>query len=226
MIRKVPVVPAVFRPFSVAGQTFIPGDANELYRDLFVHRRLHDEAIKELGPDAAGEATTNLYAALKAVHGYGEPVNDKARARGVSGFFQQITGTSPKFGFVNRKLLSKPVDQVSRATITVNPDLGMDEVGLPREQAWTMFGSKLQRHLVLRGFSPADAAVSVRDRDQHATRALEDLVPNHPVVVARAPAWHKFNTIGAWPKLVDGSTLQLNPYITAGQGARLPKPRP
>ena len=52
-----------------------------------------------------------------------------------------------------------------------------------------MFGSKLQRHLVLRGFSPADAALSVRDRDHHATRALEDLVPNHPVVLVRSPAW-------------------------------------
>jgi 8-oxo-dGTP pyrophosphatase MutT (NUDIX family) len=219
MINHVPVIPAAFRPYSLAGSSFIPGNANELYRDLFTNRKVYDEAKRELGPEGEGEAAHNLYNAVRAVYGFGEPVNDKARARGVTGFFEQITGSSPKFGYAQRRLLSKPVDNVGRATITINPDLGLDEIGIPREMAWDIFDTKLHRHLVRKGFSPADAALSLRDRDEHAKRALEDVVPNHPVQYSRAPAWHQFSTLGAMPKLFDGNTIQINPYVTAGLNA-------
>jgi len=105
------------------------------------------------------------------------------------------------------------VDNVGRATITINPDLGLDEIGIPREMAWDIFDTKLHRHLVRKGFSPADAALSLRDRDDHAKRALEDVVPNHPVQYSRAPAWHQFSTLGAMPKLFDGNTIQINPLL-------------
>ncbi len=219
MIKHVPVIPAVFRPFSLAGSTFIPGDANELYRDLFTNRKVYDEAKRELGPEGEGEATSNLYSAVRALYGFGEPVNDKARARGVSGFFEKIVGSSPKFGYAQRRLLSKPVDNVGRATITINPDLGLDEVGIPRDMAWDIFDTKLHRHLVRKGFSPADAALSLKNRDDHAMRALEEVVPNHPVQYSRAPAWHQFSTLGGMPKLCDGNTIQINPYVTAGLNA-------
>lgn len=219
MISSVPVIPAVFRPYSLAGSSFIPGDANELYRDLVANKDMYHEASSELGVAGEGEATKNLYDSVKAVYGFGEAVNDKARARGVSGFFQKIVGSSPKFGYVQRRLLSKPVDNVGRGTITVNPDLALDEIGIPREMAWSIFGSKLQRHLVLKGFSPADSALSIKNQDMHAQKALEDLVPTHPVVYSRAPAWHKFSTLAGLPKLVDGNTIQINPYVTTGLNA-------
>ena len=87
--------------------------------------------------------------------------------------------------------------------------------------AWDMFGSKLQRHLVLKGFSPADAALSVRDRDHHAQHAVEEMVPRHPVVYSRAPAWHKQNVIAGMPRLIDGNSIAVNPYILAGSGGDL-----
>src|SRR4051812_47226357 len=54
MISSVPVIPAQFRPFTVVGDTFTPGDANELYRDLFKVRDAFNEAHQELGDPGTG----------------------------------------------------------------------------------------------------------------------------------------------------------------------------
>lgn len=216
MINKVPVIPAVFRPFTVAGSTFIPGDANELYRDLFTVRGLYRETQKELGPEAVGDARLALYNAVKATYGFGDPVNPKTLSRGVTGFFQKITGTSPKFSYVQRKLLSKPQDNVSRGTATINPDLGLDEIGVPEEWAWTMYKDYVQKRLVNQGYSPADAIMAIRDRSTRAKQSLDEEVKVRPAIYSRAPAWHKFNSIAGHVKLTKGNTLETNPFITAG----------
>ena len=54
--KRVPVIPAAFRPFSVAGDTFIPGDANELYSDLFKARKIYSQAREHLGATGAQAA--------------------------------------------------------------------------------------------------------------------------------------------------------------------------
>ena len=50
IIRKVPVIPAAFRPYTTAGSTFIPGDANELYSDLIKATQIHSENRELFGP--------------------------------------------------------------------------------------------------------------------------------------------------------------------------------
>lgn len=96
-INKVPVIPPVFRPFRMAGSTFVPGDANELYRDLFTMKKLHKEVADELGEENVGDARMGIYNAVKAVYGFGDPVNPKTASRGVTGFFKKVTGTNPKY---------------------------------------------------------------------------------------------------------------------------------
>lgn len=219
MIKHVPVIPAIFRPFAVAGDTFIPGDANELYRDLFTVRELLKESETELGAEGAGEARLALYRATKALFGYGDPVNPKTAGRGVTGFFQKITGTNPKYSWMQRKMLSKPQDNVSRGTITINPDLGLDEIGMPEEMAWKGYAPWIQRRLVRQGYSPGEAVMAIRDRNERAMDALKREIVDRPVVYSRAPAWHKFNTIAGKVKLTQGNTIEINPFVTTGHNA-------
>ena len=96
MLSHVPVIPPKFRPFSITGNTFLPGDANELYKDLIEYRRLYERTAKELGPENAGEVYSDMNKAAKAVYGFGESPNPKTRARAVKGFFETVVGTSPK----------------------------------------------------------------------------------------------------------------------------------
>ncbi len=217
MITQVPVLPAAFRPYTVMGSTFTPGDANELYRDLFKVRSAYEEAQAELGDEGTKEARLQLYDAVKALYGYRDPVEPKTAARGVSGFLQKVTGSSPKFGYVQRTLLSKTQDNVGRATATIDPDLGMDEVGVPKEIAWKIFSPFISRRLVQQGMSPGEAVRAIKDRKEIAEKAMLAESKIRPVLYSRAPAWHRFNSTGGWAKIVDGNSIVTNPYITTSQ---------
>ena len=117
LIKRIPVIPPKFRPFNVVGNSFIAGDANELYKDLFEVRDSHNDLVSALGNEAAGDSTLNLYDAVKAVYGFGNPVQPKTKSRGVSGFLKKVTGSQAKYGFFQRRLLSKPVDSSGRGII-------------------------------------------------------------------------------------------------------------
>lgn len=121
--------------------------------------------------------------------------------------------------FVQRQLLSKPQDTVSRGTITINPDLTMNQVGVPKDMAWKMYSSYVQRRLVNLGYSPGDAILAIKNQNEDANRALQSEVKERPVIVSRAPAWHKFNAVAAQPVLVEGNTVEINPFITTGMNA-------
>jgi len=219
LVRNVPVIPPAFRPFSVLGDTFVPGDANELYRDLFQYRDAYKETSELFGDDGVGQARLDLYDTVKALYGYGKPIAPKTAQRGVSGFLKQVTGTSPKFSFFQRKLISKTQDSVARGTISIDPELSLDEIGVPEEMAWTMYAPYIQRRLSRAGLSPRSALESVRDRNDQARQALLKEMEERPVIYSRAPSWHKFNVISGRPKLIEGSTIAVNPMITTGMNA-------
>lgn len=219
MTDSVPVIPPAFRPFSVTGNTFLPGDSNELYRDLVEYRGLYQNTLKELGPEAANNVYEPMSQAVRALYGYGDSPNPKIKSRSVKGFFDVVTGTSPKQSFYQSRMLAKPVDAVARGVIVPDADLDMNEVGLPVESAWSMYGSHIQRQLVLGGQSPAGALRALRDRTPQAKSALDKAMIEKPVVVSRAPAWHKFNVVGQRPRLVDGDAIRINTFISEGLGA-------
>lgn len=219
LVQNVPVIPPVFRPFSVVGNTFVPGDANELYRDLFQYKDIHNETEAILGAKGAAQAKLDLYDTVKALYGYGTPIAPKTKQRGVAGFLTQVTGTNPKYSYFQRKLISKPQDSVSRGTIAVDPDLSLDEIGVPLDMAWTMYAPYIQRRLVQNGMSPASALQNIKDRTDYARKALDKEVTERPVIYSRAPSWHKFNVLAGRPKLIEGNTIAINPLVTTGLNA-------
>ena len=219
MLRSVPVIPTKFRPFSAAGGTFIPGDANEHYRDVMEYKRLYDQTEKNLGREATKEVYKDLADSVRAAYGFGDSPNPKTRSRGVKGFFEQVTGSTPKTGFVQSKLLAKPVDNAGRATIIPDADLGLDEILIPHDMAWGNYGEHVQARLVRGGMSPASAFVQVRDRSEKALHGLKQEMEDRPGILTRSPAWHKFNVTGVYPKLTEGSAIKVNTYLTAGHGA-------
>lgn len=219
MISAVPVIPPEFRPFTVIGDSLQPGDANELYKDLLDYRKLYQNTFNALGPEAASRVYMDMVKSARALYGYGSSPNPKVSSRNVKGFFQAVTGTSPKHSFLQSKLLAKPVDTVGRAVIVPDPDLDMDQVGLPAEQAWKYFAPYVQRRMVLGGMAPPSALRAIKDRTDQAMIALKQEMKERPVVIARAPAWHRHNTTGQWAQLVDGDAMRINTFISDGHGA-------
>jgi DNA-directed RNA polymerase subunit beta' len=219
MLSSIPVIPPKFRPFSMTGNTFLPGDANEVYRDLLEYRRLYSDTENLMGREGASEAYMDMAAAAKAAYGYGDSPNPKTRARQTKGFFKMVTGTNPKTSFYQSKMLSKPMDTVGRGVIIPDADLGMDDVGIPEEMAWKIYGNYVQRRLVRSGMSAPAALKHLVDRSPMARKALDDELPNRPVVLTRSPAWHKTNVIGQNARIVKGDAIRINTFITDGMNA-------
>jgi len=219
MLNRVPVLPAAFRPYSAMGSTFIPGDATELYADLHLVRDTYKEAENTFGSENAGEHYLNMANAVRAVMGYGDPVRPKTKERGVAGLMKTITGSSPKWSYVQRRLISKPVDSVGRGVITVDPELGIDEIGIPEDMAWEQYKDYVQRGLVQSGMSPSAALQNVMDRSQMARKLLDREMQHRPVIYSRAPSWHKFNALAAFPKIVKAQNIAINSYVGTGMSA-------
>ena len=219
MMTKMPVIPPLFRPVSTMGAKKLPlvADANYLYKELIdSNNTLKDAsgAFTEYGDERLG-----LYDSMKAVTGLGDPQHPKNVERKVKGFLSHIFGSSPKFGTVQRKLLSTTVDLVGRGVITPNSDLDMDEVALPEEKAWDIYKPFVVRGLVRRGLPRMQAMQAVDEKNKAAMAELQTQMGKRPIVINRAPVLHRYGTMAFFPRLTKNKVMEVNPVITKGFGA-------
>lgn len=211
MISKVPVLPPLFRPVSTMGSKKLPlvADANYLYKELLDA----NDTLKEASGALAdyGDERLSVYDSMKAVTGLGEPQQPKNVERNVKGFLRHVFGNSPKYGTVQRKLLSSTVDLVGRAVITPNPDLDMDEVALPEEKAWDIYKPFVVRGLVRRGLPRMQAMQAVEDKTKEAGAELDRQMSSRPIVINRAPVLHRYGMMAFYPKLTKNKVMEVNP---------------
>lgn len=221
MLDKAPVLPPTFRPVSLMGESGIPliSDANYLYKELLDAKKNYDDLKPQVGEEGLGSERLAIYHAFKAVTGLGEPVHPKLQEKGVKGVLKSIFGTSPKFGTVQRKLISSTVDSVGRAVISPNPDYDMDTVGLPEKQAFDVYRKAIVRRLHRKGMSIRDALHHIKEKTPLARDVLVQEMDSRPVFINRAPVLHKFGIMAFRPKLVQGDTLQVSPLIVGGFNA-------
>jgi DNA-directed RNA polymerase subunit beta' len=219
MLDRVPVLPPVFRPVSLLGgsKNQLIDDANYLYGEVW---DANDNLKKLSGktPDL-GEERLALYNAFKGVTGLGDPIKPENKDQDIKGVLAHVFGSSPKFGSVQRKLLGSTVDLVGRATITPNPNLSMDQIGLPVDKAWTIYQPFVVRRLVRRGVGKVKAMEEVSQRTPAALRELQNEMQERPIIVNRAPVLHRYGIMAFWPQLTSSKTLEIPPIVTPGFGA-------
>jgi len=220
ILSKVPVLPPMFRPVSMMSNDMpLINDANYLYKELFESNKNLSAIQKELGEEASGAERLATYNAFKAVTGLGDPINKKTKEKNVKGLLKTVFGSSPKFGTLQRQLISTTVDNVGRAVITPNPDLDMDSVGLPEEQAFDAYDKFITRRLVRQGMSLRAARQEVKNKTKLARKILVEEMDHRPVYISRAPVLHKFGIMAMRPRLTKDKTLQVSPLIVKGFGA-------
>lgn len=221
VIAKAPVLPPAFRPVSTMGPNKLPlvADPNYLYKELFDANKSLKDLRGQLDDTDLGDERFAVYSALKAVTGLGDPTHPKNQERQVKGILKHVFGSSPKLGTVQRRLLGATTDLVGRAVIAPDPDLDMDQVGIPENQAWDIYRPVLIRGLVRRGMPRMQAARAVEDRSQVARKALLDEMDSGVVVINRAPTLHKYGMMAARPRLVKGNVLKISPLVVSGFGA-------
>jgi len=219
MMDRVPVLPPMFRPVSLLGDSgnLLVDDPNYLYKEVFDANK----ALKDLGKltDDVTDERLAVYKAFKGVTGLGDPIRPENREQSVKGILKHVFGTSPKFGTVQRKILGSTVDLVGRATITPNPNLDMDQVGLPEEKAWTLYQPFVVRRLVRRGMGKIKAMEAVKEQTPQAKKELLEEMKDRPIVINRAPVLHRYGVMAFWPQITKSSTLEIPPLIVGGFNA-------
>lgn len=223
MITKVPVIPPLFRPITATSKFDIVSGINELYRELLISSDNLKKTSAALEGEPLGKARLATYDSLKAVTGLGDPVKPEHQQRNIRGLLGDIFGSSPKLGAFQRRLLGTSVELAGRAVISPNGELSMDQIGLPVEQAWQIYGPFVARRLARQmGDTPdmrLEAVRQIEERTPKALKALQEELEYRPVLSSRAPMLHRYSCMGFMPVLTQGKTLQLPPQVLSGFGA-------
>lgn len=221
VISRVPVLPPAFRPISTMGPNKLPlvADPNYLYKEMWQATQNLHSLGKELPDSELGDERLAAYAALKAVTGLGDPTHAKNQERQVKGILKHVFGSSPKFGTVQRRLLGATTDLVGRSVITPDPDLDMDQVGIPEKQAWSIYKPVIIRRLVKAGMSRSQAAQACEQKQPVARKALLSELEDGVVMINRAPTLHRYGMMAARPRLTAGNVLKVSPLVVGGFGA-------
>lgn len=225
ILHNLPVLPPAMRPVSVLPTgDYKYADVNGLYSEFAqVNSKLKDGTLVKNLPDSAKTALRkDFYDGVKAIMGIGVPYGDANQ----KGLLHQISGAQPKNGYFQNTLMNRRQDLTMRSTIVPEPGLGLDEVGIPKSAALTLFRPFIVKQLVQMGASatPLDAQkrlanVEKGKTDQSVWNALEKVVDERPILLKRDPALHKHSVQAFKPRIVSGSAIQIHPLSTGGYNA-------
>jgi DNA-directed RNA polymerase subunit beta' len=216
ILDSAPVLPPGLRPVTEGPSGVVVHDANMLYKDLFDA----NDAVKKLSKETSdvGAEKLNLYDSVKAVMGLGDPVGAKNKERGVRGILARLLGETSKAGYYQQKLLGSPTNLSGRAQALPNPDLDMDEVGVPESMAWDVYHPFVVRRMVRQGIARAEAARMAAEKHPKAKQALVDEMGDRPIIMTRYPALHRHSVAAFNARLVAGSGVHVNNLVTKPYG--------
>ncbi len=229
LVKKVLVTPSKYRPmFSMGAEgTVIMSDVNELYQSTAQTSTAMKDLAKELTESGVDADTSNLmladsrsgiYNDLKAVTGIGKPTSYLHNMKDKKGYISQIDGgkeKQTKEGFFQAKVLERRQDLTGRSTITLDPNLGTDEIGLPEEMATDIFRPKIMSKIISMGYSPLEAQKEVKDESDLFKRARQVVADESLVIANRAPSLHRYNMTAFHPKLVKGKAIEVGANVIA-----------
>ncbi|MGH2549060.1 MAG: DNA-directed RNA polymerase subunit beta', partial [Thermomicrobiales bacterium] len=109
----------------------------------------------------------------------------------------------------------KRVDYSGRSVIVVGPNLELDECGLPKRMALELFKPFVMQRLVKHNHAPnIKAAKRLVERvDDRVWEVLEEVIKDYVVLLNRAPTLHRLGIQAFFPRLIEGSAIQLHPMV-------------
>ncbi len=229
IMTKFPVLPPKFRPIYEGRDGSInSSDLNELYQHVVLMNQSleYDRKSILLDQNEVGETRQEVYNAIKALQGLGQPITFRAdRILKRMGIIKQIggdniSGLQAKDAFFQRRVLRKRQDLSGRSVIAVGPELDIDEIGLPKEMAWKIFEMHTMREMVTKmGMRPETARQHLEQRSNVAEEALRRVAATTPVLLNRAPSLHQFSIMAFKPRIVEDKAIKLPSLVVTGFNA-------
>jgi DNA-directed RNA polymerase subunit beta' len=231
MMQYVPVTPAYLRPIIQVNNQLVSDDLNTAYTQLLITQDSvrgeidngYDLVSETCGPEGAARITAGLYSKVSNLMGTDQVV-DFGKRKKYKGIKQLLGG---KEGIIRNKLLKKRVDFSGRAVIGVDPNLNLDEVGIPIDMATTIYKPFIYKELMNRGYVSNwdEARAKLEQKDVHVRRVLDDIVKDRPAILNRQPSLHKQSIMAMKPVIKDTQdgdvirSVQLNPLVVTGYNA-------
>lgn len=223
MIENVLVTPSKYRPMFAMGTdgAVITSDINDLYQEVAVTSKSMKDLEKEMKANGItgdvldlhlAEPRGAIYRDMKVIAGLQEPTSFLHRAKSKRGYISQMgsaPGKQSKEGFFQDKVLERKQDLVGRSTIILNPDLGGEQIGIPKDMAGKIFQPFVMKKMVEWGYTPLEASKHVDDKSKIYERALQVVSDQRLVIANRAPTIHRWNMTAYKPVLVDGKAIEV-----------------
>lgn len=222
ILTVLPVLPPDLRPLvPLEGGRFASSDLNELYRRV-LNRNIRLQRLIEI--EAPSVIIKNeqrmLQESVDALIDNGrrgQPVRGSNK-RPLKSLSEMLRGKQGRF---RQNLLGKRVDFSGRSVIVVDPELKMDQCGLPKIMALELFKAHINAGLIEREIAP-NLRVAKRMVEEGAPEVwdvLEDVVKGYPVLLNRAPTLHRLGIQAFYPILVDGKAIKIHPLVCAAFNA-------
>lgn len=222
ILTILPVLPPDLRPLvPLEGGRFASSDLNELYRRV-LNRNIRLQRLMEIeAPSVIIENEKRmLQEAVDAL------IDNGRRSQAVRGpnrrpfksLSEMLRGKQGRF---RQNLLGKRVDYSGRSVIVVDPELKMNQCGLPKIMALELFKSHVFAGLLIRDLAP-NLRVAKRMVEEGAPEiwdVLEEIVKGYPVLLNRAPTLHKLGIQSFYPTLVDGKAIKIHPLVCSAYNA-------
>ncbi len=216
VLTILPVLPPDLRPLvPLEGGRFASSDLNELYRRV-LNRNIRLQRLIEIeAPNVIIKNEKRMLQesvdALIDNGRRGQPVRGSNR-RPLKSLSEMLRGKQGRF---RQNLLGKRVDYSGRSVIVVDPELKLDQCGLPKAMALELFKCHIFGELLARGLAPnlRVAKRMVEELVPEVWDVLEDVVKNHPVLLNRAPTLHRLSIQAFYPILVDGKAIKIHPLV-------------
>jgi len=217
IIDVLPVLPPELRPIiPLSGGKFATSDLNDLYRRI-INRNNRLSRLIEIGaPEVILRNEKRMLqesvdALVDNSHRPSKPMLNSKRLP-----YQSLTDDlRGKKGIFRKNLLGKRVDYSGRAVIDVDPNLKIDQCGLPKTVALEMF-----KPFVIHELLEAEEAPNIRiakemidNEEEIVWDLLEKVIEGKPVLLNRAPTLHKYSIQGFYPRLVEGDAIRIHPLI-------------
>ncbi|MFC1842133.1 DNA-directed RNA polymerase subunit beta' [Candidatus Dependentiae bacterium] len=222
ILTALPVLPPDLRPLvPLEGGRFASSDLNELYRrvlnrNIRLQRLLEIEAPSVIIKNEKRMLQESVDALIDNGR-RGQPVRGSNR-RPLKSLSEMLRGKQGRF---RQNLLGRRVDYSGRSVIVVDPELSLNNCGLPKTMALELFKSYVYGGLLEREIAAnlRIAKKMVENLDEEIWDVLEDVVKDRVVLLNRAPTLHRLGIQAFYPILVDGKAITLHPLVCSAFNA-------
>jgi DNA-directed RNA polymerase beta subunit/DNA-directed RNA polymerase beta' subunit len=226
VVNYLPVIPPKFRPTFEAGPggQLLGASINGLYKNFaIINNKLKEFDPKKHPESMSSDLHSQLWDSFKALQSVGSFKNVYESAgkkqRELKGILHTLSGDQPKTGMIQARLIKRRQDLSMRSTIIPEPQLHLDEVGLPRNAAMEMYKHFVVAKLHSWGVPPLEGQEKARQMDEMARRALDEVVKERPILLKRDPVLHRFSVMAFRPRIVGGKSIQIHPLVCGGFNA-------